>query len=267
MAVFWLLSSRSDFAQRRSPPADVQVLSDANFIKYLIEYDRDNVPERTLRALSRIVDNPAFTADAVGNQSKAAMSMCLWVRAMYAYGQITLAVAPKRARLEEAEFSLNTMSAQLRSSQARLAQSEEAAAAATAQLAQTREDFAAVQDSIAVAERRLARAGVLTSSLDAEADSWAALAASLEKRLQTVLGDAFVASACVAYAGPFPQPQRAALLAQWRAACAEGALPVADTFSLRRFMDIEAEVREWQVQVGSPVTHCMPFLCAVPACL
>jgi dynein heavy chain, axonemal len=100
--------------------SDVQVLSDAIFVKYLVEYDRDNMPERTLRQLSRVVEDPAFTPDQVEKQSKAAMSMCLWVRAMFEYGQIALVVAPKRAKLQDAEFSLDAMNAELRGKQMQL---------------------------------------------------------------------------------------------------------------------------------------------------
>ena len=78
------------------------------------------MPERTLRSLARVVDDPDFTPDAVGKQSKAAMSMCLWVKAMYTYGQIALVVAPKRARLADAEFSLEAMNAELRGKRAQL---------------------------------------------------------------------------------------------------------------------------------------------------
>ena len=98
----------------------MQILTDSSFLKYLVEYDRDSIPEMTLRALSRVVEDPAFTPDAVGRQSTAARSLCLWVRAMFAYGQIALVVAPKRARLQEAEFSVSTMTAQLNAKQQQL---------------------------------------------------------------------------------------------------------------------------------------------------
>jgi hypothetical protein len=41
------------------------VLGDANFIKRLVEFDKDNVPERVAKAIKRIISDPTFTPDQV----------------------------------------------------------------------------------------------------------------------------------------------------------------------------------------------------------
>lgn len=98
----------------------MQVLSDANFLKYLVEYDRDDISEKMLKQLARIIDDASFTPDAVAKQSKAAMSMCLWVRAMDTYAKVSMVVAPKRARLADAEEALAAMTAELNAKQHQL---------------------------------------------------------------------------------------------------------------------------------------------------
>jgi dynein heavy chain len=45
--------------------------------------------EKVVRLLNRIIDDPQFTPDQVAKQSKAAMSMCLWVRAMDTYAKVS----------------------------------------------------------------------------------------------------------------------------------------------------------------------------------
>ena len=42
------------------------MLGDANFIKRLVEFDKDNVPERVAKALKRVIADPTFTPDQVG---------------------------------------------------------------------------------------------------------------------------------------------------------------------------------------------------------
>lgn len=65
-----------------------KVLADAFFLKRLMEFDRDSVSPRAMKLLAPIVNNPAFTPEQVGSHSQAAMSMCLWVKAMHTYGWV-----------------------------------------------------------------------------------------------------------------------------------------------------------------------------------
>jgi hypothetical protein len=58
---------------------------------------------RVSKALKRVVTDPAFTPELVGKQSKAAMSMCMWVRAMDTYCTVFNVVEPKRRALEAAQ--------------------------------------------------------------------------------------------------------------------------------------------------------------------
>lgn len=43
---------------------------------------------QVVRSLKRLIDDPTFQPDQVAKQSKAAMSMCLWVRAMDTYAKM-----------------------------------------------------------------------------------------------------------------------------------------------------------------------------------
>jgi hypothetical protein len=56
----------------------------------------------------------------VAKQSKAAQSMCLWVRAMDTYAKVSRVVEPKRQALGEAQAALDTMNAQLAEKQQQL---------------------------------------------------------------------------------------------------------------------------------------------------
>ena len=58
---------------------------------------------RVSKALKRVVTDPAFTPELVAKQSKAAMSMCMWVRAMDTYCTVFNVVEPKRRALEAAQ--------------------------------------------------------------------------------------------------------------------------------------------------------------------
>ena len=47
-----------------------QLLGDANFLKRLYEYDKDNIPQSMLKKLKIYIDNPKFLPDIVEKTSK-----------------------------------------------------------------------------------------------------------------------------------------------------------------------------------------------------
>ena len=62
-----------------------KMLADASFMRTLLDYDKDHVPAEVIARLRPIVANPDFEPENVGRQSKAARSLCMWVRAVYDY--------------------------------------------------------------------------------------------------------------------------------------------------------------------------------------
>lgn len=61
-----------------------------NFIvtAQLRDFDKDNISDRTLRAISKYTSNPEFEPEKVGVVSVAAKSLCMWVIAMEKYGKL-----------------------------------------------------------------------------------------------------------------------------------------------------------------------------------
>jgi Microtubule-binding stalk of dynein motor len=66
-----------------------KVLAEANFMKSLFDYDKDNISEAVMKRLQKYLDNPDFTPEAVAKQSKAAQSLCMWARAMEVYYRVS----------------------------------------------------------------------------------------------------------------------------------------------------------------------------------
>jgi dynein heavy chain, axonemal len=81
-------------------------LGEANFIRSLIEFDRDNIPDRVLRRINKYTSEPDFQPEKVGSVSGAAKSLCMWVRAMEQYGNIFKIVLPKREHYNQAMAAL-----------------------------------------------------------------------------------------------------------------------------------------------------------------
>jgi dynein heavy chain len=63
------------------------VLGDVNFMRSLEEFDKDNIPDAVIKKLRRYIDDPNYQPDVVAKQSRAAMSLCMWTRAMDVYNR------------------------------------------------------------------------------------------------------------------------------------------------------------------------------------
>eukprot|EP00955_Chlamydomonas_euryale_P004916 52535-Chlamydomonas_euryale.AAC.2 len=85
----------------------------------LEEFDKDNIPDGVIRKLSKYADDPVYTPEAVAKQSRAAMSLCMWTRAMHVYNRVAKVVGPKREKLRQAEASLEEANRKLAEKQVR----------------------------------------------------------------------------------------------------------------------------------------------------
>lgn len=65
-----------------------RVLGDSGFMRSLVEFDKDHIPDAVIKKLRKYTDSPDFTPEAVAKQSKAAQSLCMWCRAMEVYDRI-----------------------------------------------------------------------------------------------------------------------------------------------------------------------------------
>ena len=93
---------------------------DHNFLKSLINFDRDNISDRVLKKIGQYCVQSDFQPEITGRVSTAARSLCMWVRAMEAYGQIYRVVEPKRQRLNAALSTLKEKQNALTNAKAKL---------------------------------------------------------------------------------------------------------------------------------------------------
>ncbi|DBA83803.1 TPA: hypothetical protein ACH3X1_006326, partial [Trebouxia sp. C0004] len=237
-----LLQEEPDWATAK------RVLGQPKFIERLMTYDADNIPDIVLDGLQRIVTDPRFTVDQVAKQSNAARSMCLWVRALDVYGRMVKVVEPKRQALHQAEAALAEVEAQLTAKREQLREVIEKVQSLKQQLSDTQTELASLQQAYNLGEKRLVRASKLISALGDEAGRWGNSADTLATRLQLLIGDVFLAAACISYVGPFTGIYRDRLVQGWRGRCQDLGVPVSDPFSLQAILATPMSIREWTLQ-------------------
>ncbi|KAK3599709.1 hypothetical protein CHS0354_037182 [Potamilus streckersoni] len=238
-AVCILMNQKTDWAAAKI------MLGDNNFLKKLIEYDKDNISEKTLKNLKKYIENPKFVPEAVEKVSKACKSMCMWVRAMDLYAQVYKTVEPKRQRLAAAESELSTVMSVLKEKQRKLAEVEAKIAELQKQYDDSVSEKQKLERNIATTAARLKRAAKLTTALGDEQIRWSETVENFNKQIGNVIGDVFVSAACVAYFGAFTSTYRQELISNWTHRCQELEIPVTQGMTIVNVLADPFEIRQW----------------------
>ncbi|VDM03485.1 unnamed protein product [Schistocephalus solidus] len=241
-AVCLMLGQKTDWASAKT------VLGDSNFLKKLVEYPKDSISDGLLKKLKKYIENPDFVPEVIEKTSKACKSLCMWVRALDLYARVFRMVEPKRKRLEEANQELDVVVSQLREKQAALKEVEDKIAQMQAVYDKSVAEKKALEHNLALTAARLKRAGKLTTALADEKERWIVSVGVYDTQLGNLVGDVFIAAACVAYYGAFTTEYRASLVDQWVTKCNALEIPVTEGVGLFAVLGDAFELRQWNSQ-------------------
>ncbi len=183
-------------------PAAQKLLGDLRFLDLLRAYDKDNIPPSVMKRIrERYIPNPEFNPNIVRHVSAACEGLCRWVRAMEVYDRVIKIVAPKRAKLQEAEQELTRQMKRLSEKHTQLQQISD-------KLQGLNDDFAAMskkkkdlEDSIDQCRQKMERASKLIGGLGGEQENWKSSSNNLDFKLQQLPGDVLLSSSIITYLG------------------------------------------------------------------
>nr|XP_035128016.2 dynein axonemal heavy chain 6 isoform X3 [Callithrix jacchus] len=238
-AISILLNAKPDW------PSAKQLLGDSNFLKRLLEYDKENIKPQILAKLQKYINNPDFVPEKVEKVSKACKSMCMWVRAMDLYSRVVKEVEPKRQKLRAAQAELDITMATLREKQALLRQVENQIKALQDEYDKSINEKESLAKTMTLTKARLVRAGKLTAALEDEQVRWEESIQKFEEEISNITGNVFIAAACVAYYGAFTAQYRQSLIECWIQDCQSLEIPIDPSFSLINILGDPYEIRQW----------------------
>ncbi|CAD7077293.1 unnamed protein product [Hermetia illucens] len=237
-----LLGVKPNWASAKSLMADV------NFLKRLFTYDKEHIPEATIKKLKKYIEHKDFIPAKIEKVSKVAKSVCLWVIAIDKFSKVYKVVEPKIKKHKAAEDELSEVMAVLRTKQQQLAEVEAKIQALKDNIEEKNRQFQKIQDNVNLTAARINRAGRLTSALSDEEVRWGDTIKKLSAELWSVPGDVLIASACVAYLGAFSISYRRSLTLQWVAECQKHKIPSSSEFNLINILGDPYEMRSWNMQ-------------------
>lgn len=232
-----------------------KLLSNSKFLENCRKFDKDAITKSTVKKLQKYVTLEDFTPEKMQSVSQAAMSLCMWVKAMDVYARVAREIAPKRKALAAAEKEL--MDAQqvlagkqmsLRTVEARVAQLQAKFKAKV----QERDD---IQANMEQTKGRLKRAQILVDGLGSEEQRWSDTAKRLEKDMVNLVGNMALSAGCISYMGPFTSDFRAQLQEGWNKFATGVGVPVDASFNFIRVLADPIQVRQWGLMGLPEDTH------------
>ncbi|KAM9335593.1 LOW QUALITY PROTEIN: dynein axonemal heavy chain 2 [Symphorus nematophorus] len=223
-------------------------LGESNFIKTLVNFDKDNISDRVLKNISQYCRQPDFQPDIIGKVSLAAKSLCMWVRAMEVYGRIYRVVEPKRAQLNAATAQLSEKQGALAEAQSKLREVGEKLDQLKKQHREKLDTKENLRKKSEEMEVKLDRADKLVTGLAGERIRWEERVVGLEENMGYLVGDCLLAASFLSYMGPFLSNYRDELLAIWMKEVRDLGIPCTPGFSFAVFLSKPTAVREWNIQ-------------------
>ena len=224
------------------------LLADAKvFIESLKTYDKDNIPDRVIKAIAPYMDIPEYTPQAIEKASKACTAVCMWSRAMYKYHFVALGVEPKRIKLREAEEELAVVMAALAKAKAVLDEVNQRLERLEREFGEAMEKKDGLEKKEASCKVQLVNADKLVGGLGGEASRWADSVETISALYNNVLGDVIVSAGTISYLGPFTSDFRLILLTSWQKSLAQYQLPHTKGCNLEMTLSDPVRVRSWQL--------------------
>ena len=228
--------------------ASQKVLSKADFLKDLMNFTKENITEKQIKALQKFIQNPDFNPENMKNKiSTAAAGLCSWVCAMEKFYHVNLEVIPKQKAQQGAEEEYNKYMKNLEVKEAELKVVQDKVAALQSDLDQTLANKDKLEREVDECKKRLIRAQQLIESLGGEKVAWKEYAIRLGEEYIALTGDVLVSSGMIAYSGPFTAAYRAQITIEWAQECVSRKIPSSSDFSLQSCLGDPVKIRLWNI--------------------
>ncbi|KAL0279081.1 UNVERIFIED_CONTAM: hypothetical protein PYX00_000712 [Menopon gallinae] len=230
-----------------------KMLGDFKFLDGLKAYDKDNIPPPIMKRIrERFIPDRDFDPNNIKQVSAACEGLCKWVRAMDVYDRVIKIVAPKKARLAEAEAELTLQMDTLNSKRAQLQEVTDKLQALNDEFATMTKQKKELEDNIDLCSQKLERAEKLIGGLGGEKQRWSQTAHDLHELLNNVMGDVLLSAGVIAYLGAFTVSYREDLVRNWNKMSIELGIPCSENFTLIETLGEPVLIRHWNI-CGLPV--------------
>ena len=220
--------------------------NDQPFIKSILQYDVEQLNEKLrVQIEQKYLTDPNFTFEIVYNASKACGPLVKWVSSVIKYAKVKNSVQPLLDELkgiEEKASALKTKNDQLNQIREELTKRIEQYKIEYSELVR---EAQAIKADMEVVKVKCERSEKLLANLSTEQNRWTLDCAEFKKQISTIVGDALVSAAFIAYIGYFNQSYRALLVEKWTERLKKVGVPTRDNLSIINYLSHPSQRLDW----------------------
>ncbi|CAB3408082.1 unnamed protein product [Caenorhabditis bovis] len=192
-----------------------QVMMKEDFMSRILQFDTESITPSILKEMEKYIQNPDWEFEKVNRASVACGPMVKWARAQLLYSTMLHKVEPLRNELKrlEKEAAKKTeegkvVDVRITELEGKIAKYKEEYAQLIGQAEKIKQDLSSVQEKVN-------RSTELLSSLRSERDRWSSGSAGFSQQMDSLVGDALMSAAFLAYAGYYDQMLRDEIFHKW----------------------------------------------------
>ena len=189
---------------------------DSGFLNRVKTFDGTKVTPKIMNDMQTYLKNSEYTEERAYHSSKACGPLLQWVVATIKFSKISLNAEPLRKDLESLDAAVDEMNKQMDETKALVGELE-------ASINRYKDEYAAliaeaqsIKTELTTVMAKCERSVKLLDNLSGERKRWSEGSKEFEEQLGTLLGDALLAGAFMAYEGYFDQNTREELTLKWR---------------------------------------------------
>ena len=182
------------------------------FLDNLINYDKENIPENSLKAVAEYLKDPEFNPNFVRSKSLAAAGLCSWVINIVKFHEVFCVVKPKRDALDAANKELQDATDALNEIREKIDGLESKLAELTSNFEQAKKEKQKCQDEADHTRKTVDLANRLVGGLASEKQRWLQQIEAQKVQATSLPGDVLITAAFLSYLGYFTKKYRSHLL-------------------------------------------------------
>lgn len=225
------------------------LMGDIGFLPSVLQFNKDEINDETVELVYPYFSLPDMTPEDARKVANALAGLCTWARAMALYVDIAKVVKPKMEALAEAEGKLRGANAKLATAQTELDGVQAELDAMQRQFEEAVAERQRLQEDADNTQRRMDAANKLINGLSSERTRWRAQSEAFADEIMRLAGDAALACAFVAYAGPFNSVFRDKCQKTLAEHCAKVAnVPMTPELQVSAFLVDETVIGDWTLE-------------------
>merc|ERR1719495_2336981 len=188
-----------------------------NFIPSIVNFNTEDIMDDVREMMyKKYMSNPDYNFEKVNRASLACGPLVKWAIAQLSYADMLKRVEPLRNELQALEDAAGTKQREADEMTAVIVKLEKSINSYKEEYAQLISQAEAIKNDLKQVQDKVDRSMSLLKSLGIEKDRWQETSENFKSQMSTLVGDVFLSSAFLSYAGYFDQQSRQNLFSAWK---------------------------------------------------